>query len=130
MTEDILRTISLCILLAGMETLHGIFRAVWLVPRTGKKLALKIAIVTGSLLAFAVCYLSVPAFGYTSSAELFRLGLILALFMAGFDIALGKFLLKLPWRKILQDFDPRTGNYLLVGLLSLASFPFLVMQVQ
>jgi hypothetical protein len=130
MSEEALRIASLCIVLAGAETLHGIARAALLVPRIGKKEAQKVAIITGSALAFGVCYFLVPGIGYSRTGELFGLGLLIALFMSGFDIALAKFLLKRPWRKVLEDFDPRTGNYLLYGVMLLASFPYLVMQLK
>lgn len=130
MTDEILRVVSLCVVLAGVETLHGIARATLLVPRIGKKRALKVSIVSGSALAFGVCYLLVPGIGLTGAGELFGVGLLLALFMAGFDISLARLLLKLPWQKVFRDFDPRTGNYLSFGLLLLVCFPYLVMKLR
>jgi hypothetical protein len=130
MTEEIVRVVSLCVALAGVETLHGIVRAAVLVPRIGKKRALKVSIVTGSALAFGVCFLLVPGIGITAPAGLFAIGFVLALFMASFDIALAKALLKLSWGKVLRDFDPRTGNYLSFGLLLLVFFPYAVMQLR
>jgi hypothetical protein len=54
------------------------------------------------------------------------LGAGLAGFMAGFDIAVGKWLMRKSWAKILPDFNPTTGNYLLYGLLALCFIPLLV----
>lgn len=130
MTEEIVRVVSLCVVLAGAETLHGIARATILVPRIGKKRALKLSIVTGSILAFGVCYVLVPGIGLNGATELFGVGLVLALFMASFDITLAKALLKLPWGKVFRDFDPRTGNYLSIGLLLLVCFPYLAMRLR
>jgi hypothetical protein len=130
MTEAIVKVVSLCLALAGVETLHGIFRAAVVAPRIGKKLALKASIVSGSALAFGVCYFLVPGIGVTTPAGLFAIGLILALFMASFDIALAKGLLNMPWAKVLRDFDPRSGNYLSLGLLLLVFIPYAVMQLR
>ncbi|MCZ2407310.1 MAG: hypothetical protein LC097_11360 [Burkholderiales bacterium] len=130
MPDEFVRILALCIALAGVETLHGIFRATVLVPRIGKSRALKLSIVTGSALAFGVCYLLVPGIGVVKSAGLLAIGLVLALFMAGFDIALAKMLLRQPWAKVFQDFDPRTGNYLSFGLLLLVFFPYAVMNMR
>jgi len=130
MSAEILRTLALCIVLAGVETLHGIFRATVLAPRIGKRQALQVSIVTGSVLAFGVCYLLVPGIGVVDAAGLFAIGIVLAVFMASFDIALGKLLLKLPWAKVLRDFDPRTGNYLSLGLLLLVLFPYAVIKIR
>ena len=130
MSEEAVRIASLCIMLASAETLHGIARATLLVPGIGKRMALKVAIITGSALAFCVCYFLVPGIGYSGTTELVGLGILIALFMSAFDIALARFLLKKPWRKALEDFDPRTGNYLLYGVLLLVTFPYLVMRLQ
>lgn len=129
-TDLLLRVLSLCVLLASAETLHGIFRAAVIVPRIGKKRALKISIVTGSLLAFAVCWFVVPGMGIRGTGPLLGLGVTIALFMASFDVMLGKLVLKRPWRKAFIDFDPWTGNYLLFGVLLLITFPWVVMALR
>ena len=129
MSHEIVRIVSLCIVLAGVETLHGIVRAAVLVPRIGKRNALKVSIVTGSILAFAVCYFLVPPIGPRTLKEQLGLGLILALFMAAFDIVLAKTLLRRKWHRILDDFNPATGNYLLYGLLLLVSYPYVIMNI-
>lgn len=123
---DVLRFISLCILLASVETLHGIARTVLLAPRVGKALAIKLSVVSGTALAFALCYVFVPAIGATGLAGHLLLGLALAAFMAAFDIAIGRLVMRLKWPRIWQDFDPRQGNLLSIGLLMLAGIPALV----
>jgi hypothetical protein len=41
----------------------------------------------------------------------------------------GKLLLRRSWAKVLDDFNPATGNYLIVGVALLVSFPLLVMRL-
>ena len=122
-----LRILSLCVVLACTETLHGIFRTVVVTPRLGKQRAIRLSALTGTLLALLVCRLLVPGIGLTGWAELLVLGLGLATFMAAFDISLGLWLLRKPWRKVMLDFDPRTGNWLLFGLMALVTLPALAM---
>ncbi len=124
------RALALCVALAGTETLHGIARTVLLVPRVGKGLALKVSILSGSALAFLVCWFLVPGIGLPTLAQHLALGLFLALFMASFDIALGRWLLRRKWSKVLQDFNPSTGNYLVFGLALLVVIPALVHQLR
>jgi hypothetical protein len=119
--------VALCLALAGVETLHGIVRIRLLLPRLGRLRAQRISIVSGSLLALLVCALSVPQLGVTAGAELLALGVVLALFMAGYDVAVSRWLMKRGWRAIRADFDPRQGNLLVVGLAVLAAAPALVM---
>lgn len=123
---DFLRFTSLCVLLAGAETLHGIARTVLLAPRVGKVLAIKLSVVTGTLLAFGLCYWFVPAIGAVGIGEHLFLGLGLAGFMAAFDIAIGRLVMHLKWDRIWQDFNPRSGNYLSIGLGLLAFIPAVV----
>lgn len=118
--------LALCVALAGAETLHGIARTVFLAPRVGKAAAIKLSVVSGTLLAFGVCFLLVPGIGLDSAAAHLYLGLGLAAFMAGFDIAFGRLVLRLKWRRVLQDFNPASGNYLSLGLAALVFIPLLV----
>ena len=127
MTETWIHIWSLSLVLAGAETLHGIARMVFLVPRLGQRRATQLSIVSGSLLAFLVCWFMVPRIGLTAPGPLLGVGLFLALFMAAFDIGLARTAAGRTYPDILADFDPRTGNYLSVGLALLLLFPWLVM---
>ena len=120
---DFVRFAALCILLAGAETLHGIARTVLLAPRIGKALAIKLSVVTGTLLAFGLCYIFVPAIGAVDAGGHLLLGLGLAAFMAALDIAIGRMVMRLKWARIWQDFNPSSGNYLSVGLVLLVFIP-------
>jgi hypothetical protein len=127
MTSDtVIHAVALCIVLAGAETLHGIARTVLVVPRLGKERALKLSALSGSVLAFVICFFLVPGVGLRSFGAHLLLGVVIALFMAGFDIAIGRWLLRKAWRKIWPDFNPATGNYLSFGLLFLVFAPVLV----
>ncbi|HJW34879.1 MAG TPA: hypothetical protein VJ505_16135 [Holophagaceae bacterium] len=125
MLEMALRILCLCIALAGAETLHGIGRVKFLVPRVGVKVAQRISIVTGSMLAFLVCYLLVPHTGLHGFAALLILGVFLALFMAAFDVAIARFVAKRPWSIVLMDFNPTKGGLLVFGLAFLTLAPLL-----
>ena len=125
-SETLLRILSLCVLLAGAETLHGIARTVWIVPRLGKERALKLSALTGSALAFAVCWLLVPPLQLQGALAHLVLGGVLAAFMAAFDLVIGRYVMRKAWHKLWPDFNPATGNYLLYGLLFLCLAPLLV----
>ena len=120
------RILALALAIAAMETVHGIARMTLLAPRVGKELALKLSIVSGSLLAFAVCWFLVPGIGLRGVGPHLALGAFLVAVLTAYDVALGLWLLRRPLRIVLRDFDPRTGNYLSVGLLLLAASPALV----
>ena len=117
---------ALCVALAGAETLHGIVRTLWLNRWLGQARALRWSAVSGAGLAFAVCWLFVPAIGLHTPAGALALGFGLATFMAAFDIALARWLLRRAWPNVWSDFNPATGNSLLWGLLALMVFPLVI----
>lgn len=125
-TDTMIRVVALCVVLAGAETLHGIARTVLVVPRIGKQRAIQASAVTGSLLALAICWFLVPPMGLTGVKQHLLLGVVLAAFMAAFDLAIGRWVMRKPWRRLWPDFDPRTGNYLVFGLAFLALAPLIV----
>jgi hypothetical protein len=125
-SSEVLRIVSLCIALAGVETLHGIARTVWLAPRIGKARAIQLSVVSGTLLAFGVCYRLVPGIGLQGLGPHLALGLGLAAFMAAFDVFIGRVVMRLKWPRIRQDFNPASGNYLSIGLVLLVFVPALV----
>lgn len=124
--DTLIRILSLCVLLAAAETLHGIARTLLVVPRIGKVRAIKLSALTGSALAFAICWFMVPGIGLAGGVQHLVLGIGLAAFMAGFDLAIGRFVMRKAWKKLWPDFDPRTGNYLSFGLAFLVIAPLLV----
>jgi hypothetical protein len=124
--DVLLRIAALCVVLAAAETLHGIARTTLVVPRIGKERAIKFSALTGTLLALAICWLLVPGIKLQSAEAHLLLGVLLAGFMASFDIAIGKWLMRKSWAKIWPDFNPKTGNYLLYGLLALCFIPLVV----
>ena len=124
--ESLLRIAALCIVLASAETLHGIVRTTIVTPRIGKERAIKLSALTGTLLALAICWVLVPDIGFTSTRAHFLLGMGLAAFMAAFDIAVGRLLMRKSWAKIWPDFNPSRGNFLAYGLLALCFIPTLI----
>ena len=129
MLHDLALILLLCVLLASAETLQGIVRAAVLVPRLGKKTALKISAITGSLLALLLCAWMIPKTSLNSAADLLLAGVILAAFMALFDVLIGRWVMKLNWKKIGRDFNPANGNYLSIALLLLITYPWVVRQI-
>lgn len=128
--EQGLRILALCVALAGTETLHGIARTLWVHRWLGKERALRLSVFTGTALAFGVCWWAVPGIGLQTAAGHLALGGVLAAFMASFDALLGHFVMRRPWAKVAQDFQPATGNWLVFGLAALVLIPWAVMALR
>lgn len=111
------------ILVAGGETLNGIFRTIYLNKRVGVVNAKRISIVPAILLCLLICYYYVPVIGITSDRGLLLLGISLSTFMLLFDIILGKFVVKAKLSIILDDLNIFKGNLLGIGLILMAFCP-------
>lgn len=125
-----LKLLCLAVALAGTETLHGILRTLLLNPRLGVAWAKRVSVFSGSALALLVCWLLVPWLELEGSGALLLVGGFLALFMAAFDLVLGRFVVHLPWHIVLADFDLRRGNLLMIGLAFLVICPWLAMRLR
>ena len=125
-----IKIFCLCLMLASVETLHGVARTIFVVPKIGNKRAKQYSVISGTLLAFVVCYIMVPWLDIHIEYQLVLVGLVLAVFMASFDIILAKFVVKLKWKSIINDFNPAKGNYLIFGMLSLIIIPYAVMKLK
>ena len=117
-------------MLASVETLHGIARTIFIVPKIGNKRAKQYSVISGTLLALAVCYIMVPWLDIHVEYQLVLVGLVLAVFMASFDIVLARFVVKLKWKNIINDFNPAKGIFLIFGLILLIIIPYVVMKIK
>ncbi len=126
----VIRVVCLCLLLAAAETLHGIARTVFIVPRLGNRKARQLSLFSGTLLAFILCYFYVPGLGIHDQGTLLLLGLTLSLFMAGFDITIARLVMRSRWDAVWNDFHPAKGNWLIFGLLALLFIPWIVMRLK
>ena len=112
-TDTVIRVVSLCVVFGwrrdpARHRAHGAGRAsVWQGAR-----ALRLSIVSGTLLAFTICWLLVPDIGLRGWGLHLALGAVLAAFMASFDILLGRFCCAAAGPKPSATSTPRTGNLL------------------
>ena len=130
MAESALRIASLCLALAGAEMLHGIARSLLLSRLVGAARAKRWSIVSGSALAFGICWLLVPGIGIATTTGAIGVGVVASGWMAAFDVAIGRAVMKQPWPSVLRDFDLRRGGLLPIGLAVLAAAPLVVLRLR
>lgn len=124
MNIEFLKILFLFLLIALSEMVLGILRTLYLNKFFGVKLAKQISILPALLLCLIICYLYLPYFNINSKIGFIFLGISLSTFMLIFDIIVGRFLMKMSWQKILEDFNILKGNYLSIGLILMALCPF------
>jgi hypothetical protein len=125
----ILHVAGLFILVASSEMLNGIARTLFLNRRVGAVNAKRLSLLPALALCLLICFFYVPLLKIGSDGGLLLLGVSLSLFMGMFDVAVGRFVVKMRWAAILDDFDIRKGNLLGFGLAAMAFCPLLAMRV-
>jgi hypothetical protein len=121
-----LRATAALLLLAGVETLHGIARVRFLNRRVGDRRARQIGVATGSLLVLAVAALTTGWIGVETASQALAVGAWWCAGMMAFDLGLGRWVFRLPWSSLLREFDPRQGGFLAVGMLVVLVAPAFV----
>jgi hypothetical protein len=126
----LLRAFAVWLLVMAVETVHGILRAVLLVPLVGDLPARQVGVPIGSLLVFAVAWLGVRRIAARTKLQLLGVGLLWVVLTVLFEIGLGRLVLGLPWDRITEDFDLTRGGFLGLGLLFMAVSPLLAAKVR
>lgn len=130
MTALLLKGFFVFLLLALGETINGIWRVRWLARRCGNRRAKRWALLTGSAWIALVTALTLPWIGPENRQQAWILGIFWLLLMLAYDVGIGRLAFRLPWRKILADFDLRAGNFLALGMLWLLLAPILFFWLQ
>ncbi len=113
-----------------VETLHGIARAVFVLPHTGDLLSRQIGVVSGSILIFIVVIGLIKWLGITDRRGLLGVGILWVVMTVVFEFALGYFAMGMPLNEIFASFDPRHGSLMPLGLAFLALSPVIAEAVR
>lgn len=117
-----------CVIIAA-ETMHGIARTLWLAPLVGDFRARQMAVFTGSAIILVITAVFIRWIGpRTRRAALAIGGLWLALTLA-FEIGLGR-ATGASWGRITEDYDPRRGGLLAIGMLVLVLAPLIAARLR
>jgi hypothetical protein len=117
-------------LIAMVETLHGIVRVRFLNRRLGDRRARQVGVFTGSLLILALAWLTSPWVGAGTGAECLAVGSLWLALMLAFDLGLGRFYFGFPWKRLAADFNPRQGGFLGFGMLVLLLSPWIAARLR
>jgi hypothetical protein len=115
--------------IALVETLHGILRIRFLNRPLGARRASQVGVLTGSLLILAIGWLTVPWIGVRTMQECLVAGTLWLSLMLGFELVLGHWIFRLPWRRLAAEYDLRKGGFLGLGMLVLFFTPLIMATV-
>jgi hypothetical protein len=111
-----LRALAVWLLIMVAETLHGIVRQFYVAPLIGDLPARQAAVITGSLIVFAIAWLCIRWIGARTFGDQLKVGAAWVALIVAFDLALGTWL-GFSMQRLLQDFNPAAGGFLGFGLL-------------
>ena len=123
------RVIAAWVFIVLAESIHGILRRSFLEPVMGDLPARQLAVLTGSGIIFLIAWLCVRWIGARTSMAQIKTGMTWAVLTLAFEITLGR-ALGYGWQRILSDYDPTKGGFLIVGFLFMALSPLLAARIQ
>jgi hypothetical protein len=121
----LLRGFVVWLLIALAEMLHGTVRTLYLRPIVGDLASRQIGVLTGSIIIFLIAYATVRWIAAQGTKQLLEVGALWLILMVTFEVAVGR-AFNLSWERILSDYLPWKGGFMVLGLAFLALSPLLV----
>ena len=118
------RVVLVWLLIIAAETVHGILRQLFLTPVVGDLRARQLGVVIGALLILAIAIASSRWLRAVTVRARLATGVVWVVLTLAFEVALGK-LLGLTRDRMLADYDPTRGGFMILGLLFLLLAPTL-----
>ena len=110
------RGILVWALFMAIETLHGILRGIFLVPRVGLDQSNKIGWPIAACIVLGLSVLTIRWIGVTGASSLFALGAVWAALTLMFEIGIG-LLRGLDAAQLIHEINPFSGGLLVYSLL-------------
>jgi len=121
----IVRAILVGILIAAAEVLNGNFRIHFLQRRFGRQRGLLVSFFTGVSLFLIVIWSLLDWVGPKTIPDCLIIGFTWSIMLTALDLYFGRYVFRLSWAKIGEDFNPLRGKLLSIGLLLLFCAPSL-----
>jgi hypothetical protein len=112
-----------------LESVHGILRELFVAPVLGDLRARQTGVIVGSALVFAVAWLTSNWLGAQSRRALLRVGALWVALTVVFELTLGR-ALGASWDRILADYNPLRGGFMMLGLAFMYVSPLLAAKLR
>jgi hypothetical protein len=124
-----LRATLVWMLIMLVETGHGVVREVFIAPVIGGLRARQIGVLAGCALIFLIAWLTARWMGATSRRQQFTAGALWVALTLVFELALGR-ATGMTWSRILSDYNPAHGGFMLAGLAFMFFTPWLAKKLR
>lgn len=123
---SLIKALTVWLILIAAEIVHGIARAVFLVPHVGEFRSNQIGVFTGSLIILVF----VRWIGPFRSSQLLGIGVLWGGLMLAFEILFGRFVVGASWERLLSDYNVLGGGLMPLGMIVLVSSPWIAGKVR
>jgi hypothetical protein len=124
------RSLTIWLVLIVAEIIHGILRAIALVPIIGEFRSNQIGVFTGSSIILLIAYFAIRWIGAKRPSELLLVGLIWLFLTVAFEVFFGRFVVGLTWERIASDYNLLKGGLMPLGLLVLLVSPVIAVKLR
>lgn len=121
----VVRSILIWLALIVAEIIHGILRAIVLVPFVGEFRASQIGVFIGSAIILAITCLTIRWIRASGQRQLLLVGFIWVVLTVAFELLFGRFVVGLSWERLTADYNLAEGGLMPVGLLIMLSSPMI-----
>ena len=120
-----IRGLVVWIVIIAAEIVHGILRAVALIPIVGGFRSNQIGVFTGSLIILVIAWLSIRWIGASRNSDLMMVGSLWLALTLAFELLFGRLVMNLSWQRLLADYNLLAGGLMPLGLLALLFAPWI-----
>lgn len=129
-SQVLIRGFAAWLLLIVAEIVHGILRAITLVPLVGAFRSNQIGVFTGSAIILVIAYFTIRWVGAKRTSELLLVGFIWLVLTVAFEVLFGRFVMDLSWERIGSDYNIFKGGLMPLGLLALFFSPMIATKMR
>ena len=124
------RSLTIWLVLIIAEIVHGILRAIVLVPIVGEFRSNQIGVFTGSVIILLIAYFTIRWIGAKRLSELLLVGLIWLVLTVAFEVLFGRLVIGLDWETILAGYNIAQGGLMPLGLMVLFFSPMIASKLR
>ena len=123
------RSIVVWLVMIMAEIVHGIARAIFLVPHVGEFRSNQIGVFTGSIIILVIALAFGRWIGAARPAQLLMVGTLWLGLTLAFEFLFGRFVMGLSWERLAADYNVLEGGLLPLGMLVLLLSPLIAGKV-
>jgi hypothetical protein len=125
-----IRALLIWFVLIAAEIVHGILRAILLVPIVGEFRSNQIGVFTGSAIILVIACLTIRWVGAKRTSGLLTVGFIWLVLTVAFEILFGRFVVGLTWERLAASYNMIQGGLMPLGLLVLFFSPLIAAKLR